>query len=40
MQVAFTAPQISKELLAVGPDVAKVLAVVALYNRNRRRIST
>jgi hypothetical protein len=30
MQEAVTAPQTSTELLAVGPDVAKVFAVVAL----------
>jgi hypothetical protein len=30
MQVATTAPQTSRELLAVRPDIAKVLAVVAL----------
>jgi hypothetical protein len=36
MQVASTAPQISRGLLAVGPDVAKILAAVlrkaSLYN--------
>jgi hypothetical protein len=31
MQVATTAPQMLRGLLAVGPDVAKVLAVVALH---------
>jgi hypothetical protein len=30
MQVATTTPQTSRGLLAVGPDIAKVLAVVAL----------
>jgi hypothetical protein len=30
MQVATTAPETSRELLAVGPDMAEVLAVVAL----------
>jgi hypothetical protein len=30
MQVATTAPQTSRGLLAVGPDMVKVLAVVAL----------
>jgi hypothetical protein len=30
MQVATTAPQTPRELLAVGPDMAKVLTVVAL----------
>jgi hypothetical protein len=29
MQVATTTPQILRGLLAVGPDMAKVLAVVA-----------
>jgi hypothetical protein len=32
MQVATIAPQILRVLLAVGPDMAKVLAVVALRN--------
>jgi hypothetical protein len=31
MQVATTIPQTSRGLLAVGPDMAKVLAVVALH---------
>jgi hypothetical protein len=31
MQVAITAPQISRELLAVGPVMAKVLTVAALH---------
>jgi hypothetical protein len=31
MQVAITAPQTSKELLAVGPHMAKVLTLVALH---------
>jgi hypothetical protein len=31
MQVATTAPQTSRGLFAVGPDMAKVLAVVALH---------
>jgi hypothetical protein len=31
MQVATTATQISRGLLAVGQDVAKVMAVVALH---------
>jgi hypothetical protein len=30
MQVATTATQTARRLLAVGPDMAKVLAVVAL----------
>jgi hypothetical protein len=30
MQVAATAPQTSRGLLAVDPDMAKVLAIVAL----------
>jgi hypothetical protein len=30
MQVGTTTPQTSRELLAVGPDMAKVLTVVAL----------
>jgi hypothetical protein len=30
MQVTTTTPQTSRGLLAVGPDMAKVLAVVAL----------
>jgi hypothetical protein len=31
MQVATTAPQTSNGLLAIGPDIAKVLTVVALH---------
>jgi hypothetical protein len=34
MQVETTAPQTSMGLLAVGPDMAKVLAVVALHKAN------
>jgi hypothetical protein len=31
MQVAKSTPQSTKRVPAVGPDIAKVLAVVALY---------
>jgi hypothetical protein len=31
MQVVTTAPQTSNGLLAIGPDIAKVLTVVALH---------
>jgi hypothetical protein len=34
MQVATTAPQKSRGLLVVGPDMTKVLAVVALSKAN------
>jgi hypothetical protein len=34
VQVATTAPQTSRGVLAVGPDIAKVLAVVALHKAN------
>jgi hypothetical protein len=38
MQVATTSPQISREFLAVGPDMAKVLAVVVLHKASLRSV--
>jgi hypothetical protein len=40
MQVATTAPQTSSGLLAVGPAMAKVLAVVALRKARLRSVNS
>jgi hypothetical protein len=38
MQVATTAPQTSRELLAVGPDMDNVLAVIVLRKARLRSV--
>jgi hypothetical protein len=38
MQVATTAPQTSMGLIAVGPDMTKVLAVVALHKASLKSV--